>query len=75
MGQRTMDKPPTKAKRSAEADHAPDDLRARLQQLAQDYFVAFYRDPTEENLQLAQLLAAISSSPDRRRTLAQKNGS
>jgi len=29
-----MDKPPTRAKRSAEADHAPDDLRARLQQLA-----------------------------------------
>ena len=71
MGQRTMDKPPTKAKPSAEAEEAPDELRARLLELAQDSFAAFYREPTEENLQLAQLLLAISSMPERRRELAQ----
>ena len=58
MGQRTMNKPPTKAKPSAEAEEAPDELRARLLELAQDSFAAFYREPTEENLQLAQLLLA-----------------
>ena len=66
-----MDKPPTKAKGSAEAEEAPDELRARLLELAQDSFAAFYREPTEENLQLAQLLLAISSMPERRRELAQ----
>jgi hypothetical protein len=66
-----MDKPPTKAKPSAEAEEAPDELRARLLELAQDSFAAFYREPTEENLQLAQLLLAISSMPERRRELAQ----
>ena len=71
MGQRTMDKPPTKAKPSAEAEEVPDELDARLRQLAQDYFAAFYRNPTEEHLQLAQLLLAISSMPERRRELAQ----
>jgi len=71
MGQRTMNKPPTKAKPSAEAEEAPDELRARLLELAQDSFAAFYREPTEENLQLAQLLLAISSMPERRRELAQ----
>jgi len=71
MGQRTMNKPPTKTKPSAEAEEAPDELDARLRQLAQDYFAAFYRNPTEEHLQLAQLLLAISSMPERRRELAQ----
>ena len=66
-----MDKPPTKTKLSAEAEEAPDELRARLLELAQDSFAAFYREPTEENLQLAQLLLAISSMPERRRELAQ----
>ena len=66
-----MNKPPTKAKPSAEAEEAPDELRARLLELAQDSFAAFYREPTEENLQLAQLLLAISSMPERRRELAQ----
>jgi hypothetical protein len=65
-----MDKPPTKAKRTAEAEDGPDELDARLRQLAQDSFAAFYREPTEENLQRAQLLLAISSMPDRRRELA-----
>ena len=65
-----MDKPPTKAKPSAEWEETPDELDARLRQLAQDYFAAFYRNPTEEHLQLAQLLAVISYSPDRRRELA-----
>jgi hypothetical protein len=71
MGQQSMDKPPTKTKPSAEAEEAPDELRARLLELAQDSFAAFYREPTEENLQLAQLLLAISSMPERRRELAQ----
>jgi hypothetical protein len=73
-----MDKPPTKAKPSAEAEEAPEELdaeaqhrSARLLQLAADYLGAFRRDPTEENLQTAQLLLAISSMPDRRRELAQ----
>jgi hypothetical protein len=70
MDQRTMDKPPTKAKPSAEAEEAPDELRARLFELAADYLAAFHREPTEENLQLWHLLFAISSMPDRRRELA-----
>lgn len=43
---------------------------ARLRELAQDYFAAFSRNPTKENLCRAQLLAAISYSPDRTRALA-----
>ena len=66
-----MDKPPTKPEPSAEEEETPDELRARLLELAQDSFAAFYREPTEENLQLAQLLLAISSMPERRRELAQ----
>jgi hypothetical protein len=66
-----MDKPPAEAKPSAEGNDAPDELDARLRQLAQDSFAAFYREPTEENLQRAQLLLAISSMPDRRSELAQ----
>jgi hypothetical protein len=62
---------PTEPEPSAEAEEAPDELRARLLELAQDSFAAFYREPTEENLQLAQLLLAISSMPERRRELAQ----
>jgi hypothetical protein len=72
-----MDKPPTKAKPSAEPEDAPEELdaeaqdrSARLLQLAGDYLAAFYRDPTEENLQTAQLLIGISGSPDLRRKLA-----
>lgn len=42
-----MNKPPTKAKPSAEADETPDELRARLLQLADNYVAAFYRNPTE----------------------------
>ena len=37
MGQRTMDKPPTKAKPSAEEEHAPDELDAEAQDLAARY--------------------------------------
>ena len=82
-----MDKPPTKAKPSAEAEETPDELRARLLELAgidssdkllarlfelaADYRAEFRRNPTAENLELAQLLFAISSMPDRRRELAQ----
>jgi hypothetical protein len=69
-----MDKPPTKAKPSAEEEETLDELDARLRQLAQDSFAAFYSDPTEQNLQRAQLLAAISYSPDRRRELANIEG-
>ena len=81
-----MDKPPTKAKPSAEAEEAPDELRARLLELAgidssdqlrarlfelaADYRAEFRRNPTAENLELVQLLFAISSMPDRRTELA-----
>jgi hypothetical protein len=64
-----MDKPPTNAKPSAEAEHAPDELDARLLQLAEDYAAAFHRKPSEEKLQLAQLLRATGESPDLRRKL------
>ena len=71
MGQQSMDKPPTKAKPSGEPGETPDQLRAHLRQLAQDYFLAFRRNPTDEYLEMWHLLFAISSSPDRRRKLAQ----
>jgi hypothetical protein len=71
MGQQSMDEPPTKEKPSAEAEDAPDELRARVPQLAKDYVAAFYQNPTEENLEMWHLLSAISCSPDRRRKLAQ----
>ena len=61
--------PPTKNESSAEAEHAPEELRARLRQLAADYRAAFHRKPSEEKLQLAQLLRAIGESPDLRRKL------
>jgi hypothetical protein len=70
MGQQSMDKPPTKAKPSAEEEQAPDELDARLRQLAEDSWAAFFRDRTEENLQRAQVLAALCS-PDLRSKLAQ----
>jgi hypothetical protein len=69
-----MDKPPTKTKPSAQAEETPDELRARGLQLAADYLSAFYRERTEENLDMWQLLSAIYSSPDRRRKLAQQEG-
>jgi hypothetical protein len=70
MGQQGMGKP-AKAKPSAEADETPDELDARLRELAQDCWAAFFRDQTEENLQRANLLSAIGYSPDRRKKLAQ----
>lgn len=60
-----------KAKPSAEAEETPDELRARLLQLAADYLSAFWREPNEESLEMWQLLLAMSSLPDRRRKLAQ----
>ena len=63
--------PPTKNESSAEAEHAPEELEARLRQLAEDSWATFLRDRTEENLQRAQLLSAISYSPERRSKLAQ----
>ena len=69
-----MDKPPTKTKPSAQAEETPDELRARGLQLAADYLSAFYRERSEENLEMWQLLSAIYSSPDRRRKLAQQEG-
>ena len=63
------EKPPTKKKPSAEAEHAPEELRARLRQLADDYRAAFRRSPTEENLQTGDLLRAIDESEELRRKL------
>ncbi|MGB3051144.1 MAG: hypothetical protein WBB42_09105 [Polyangiales bacterium] len=71
MGQQPMDKPPTKHESSAEAEHAPEELRARLRQLAADYRAAFHRKPTEENLQTGDLLRAIGESEELRRKLHQ----
>jgi hypothetical protein len=64
-------KPPTESKPSAEEEEAPNKLDARLCQLTEDSWAAFFRDRTEENLQRAQLLSAISHSPERRSKLAQ----
>jgi len=66
-----MDKPPARKKRSARVEEAPDELDARLVQLAQDAWAAYFRDRTEENLRRAQLLFAIGFFPERRRELAQ----
>jgi len=73
-----MDKPPTKAKPSAKQDDAPDEpdadaqeRMARLRHLAADYRAAFHRNPTEENLQTADLLRAIGESEGLRRKLHQ----
>jgi hypothetical protein len=63
------EKPPTKPEPSAEAEHAPDELRARLRQLAADYRAAFRRNPTEENLQTGDQLRAIGESEELRRKL------
>jgi hypothetical protein len=71
MSQQSMDKPPAKTKPSAKQGETPDDRRARLLQLAADYLSAFRREPNEESLEMWQLLLAMSSSPDRRRKLAQ----
>ena len=61
--------PPTKHESSAEAEHAPEELRARLRQLAADYRAAFHRNPTKENLQTGDLLRAIGESEELRRKL------
>jgi hypothetical protein len=62
--------PPTKNESSAEAEHAPEELEARLRQLAEDSWAAYFRDRTEENWQRANLLWAIGYLPKRRRKLA-----
>ncbi len=66
-----MDKPPTKKKPSAQ-DTDAQDRAERIEQLASDYLLAFYRERTEENLETWHLLSAIFSSPERRRALAQQ---
>jgi hypothetical protein len=67
MGQRTMDKPPTKAKPSAEPDNAPSEpdaeaqeRSARLRQLADDYAGAFHRKPNPEDYKMARKLREMS---------------
>ena len=67
MGQRTMDKPPTKAKPSAKQDDAPDELdadaqerMARLRQLADDYTAAFHRKANPEDYKMARKLREMS---------------
>jgi hypothetical protein len=67
MGQQLMDKPPTKAKPSAEAEDAPEQLDAdaqerieRLRQLADDYAAAFHRKPNPEDLRMARKLREMS---------------
>ena len=56
---------------TASQEEAPDELDARLRELAQDAWAAYFRDRTEANLRRAQLLCAASYSPERRRKLAQ----
>jgi len=58
-----MDQPPTKAKPSAEAEEAPDELDAdaqerieRLRRLVDDYAAAFHRKPNPEDLRMARQL-------------------
>jgi len=70
-----MEKPPAKKQHSAEVEHAPDELRTRLVQLADDYASAFFRDPSKENLQTAQLLRAIGEDETLRRKLHEKRTS
>jgi hypothetical protein len=67
MGQQRMDKPPTKAKPSAEAEQAPDEPDAearerieRLRQLADDYAAAFHRKPNPEDYKMARKLREMS---------------
>ena len=62
-----MDKPPTKPKRTAEAEDAPDEpdaeaqeRSARLRQLADDYAAAFHRKPNPEDLRMARKLREMS---------------
>jgi hypothetical protein len=62
-----MDKPPTKAKTSAEAEDAPEQLDAdaqerieRLRQLADDYAAAFHRKPNPEDYKMARKLREMS---------------
>lgn len=64
------EQPPTKPKSSAEAEHTPEELEARLRQLAENSRAAYFRDRTEEKLQRANLLWAIGYLPKRRRKLA-----
>jgi len=63
------EKPPTKSEFSAKADDVPDELEARLRQLAEDYTAAFHRNPTEEGWRTARLLYAIGESPRLRHAL------
>ena len=64
-----MEKPPTEDESSAEAQEAPDELEARLRELAEDYAAAFRRNPTEEGWRMAQLLFGISEAPGLRHAL------
>ena len=70
MGQQSMNKPPTKAEPSAEEEGTPEALADRVLRLAQDCFLAYRDNPTEESLDLFELLSAIGSSPERRKQLA-----
>lgn len=61
------DKPPTKKKPSAEAEHAPDEPDAeaqeriaRLRQLADDYTAAFHRKLNPEDYRMARKLREMS---------------
>ena len=60
---------PAKTKRSAERVETPDELDARLHQLAEDYTAAFRKNPTEEGWRTAQLLFSISQAPHLRHAL------
>jgi hypothetical protein len=72
MGQRTMDKPPTKAKPSAFDDEAKE-LDKRLSQLVSDYTMLFLRYPNVEGrpsvevLEKMQVLAALRVHPWRKK--------
>ena len=73
-----MDKPPTKAKRSAFDDQAKE-LGKRLRQLVSDYAALFLRYPNAEGrpsveaLEKMQVLAALRVHPWRKKLAAQAN--
>lgn len=70
MGQRYMDKPPTKAKPSAFDDKAKE-LDKRLSQLVSDYLALYYRYPNSVAvLEKIQVLAALRVHPWRKKLAA-----
>jgi len=73
MGQRTMDKPPTKTKPSVFDDEAKE-LDKRLSQLVSDYLALYYRYPNSVAvLEKMQVLAALRVHPWRKKLADEVN--